>query len=89
MPESRIVSESNFYRLVSDLRDHFGTLMASGSWYQGPVSFFNACLAELDTALQEQDYDRVLELAMDEGFDMDSYSVPAAEFDEDEDEDFD
>ena len=59
--------------LISDLRDHFGTLAASSHWSFFPTSFLKACLAEIDTAVQERDYDRIIQIALDEGFDLDRY----------------
>ena len=62
-----------FADLVSDLRDHLGTLAASTDWYMPPASFFNACLAEIDTACRNRDYDRIIEMALDEGMNLDLY----------------
>lgn len=55
-------------RIYNDLRDHFGT----GSM-QFP--FMVAALGELDAAYQRGDWDHIISLALDEGFDMESYRV--------------
>ncbi len=69
--ETKVITR--FADLVSDLRDHFGTLAASTDWHMFPTSFFNACLAEIDTACSERDYDRIIQIALDEGMDLDKY----------------
>ena len=64
-------------RLFNDLRDHFGTMKASYSdtWHMVPESWVNAMLGSLDTAWRNGDYDEIIELALDEGFDLDQYRM--------------
>jgi len=64
-------------RLYRDLRDHFGTMKASynDTWHLVPESLVDAILAGLDTAWSQCDYDHIIELALDEGFDLDQYRM--------------
>jgi len=64
---------TRFADLVSDLRDYFGTLAASPDWHMFPTSFFNAGLADIDTAYRERDYDRIIQIALYAGMDLDKY----------------
>ena len=64
-------------RLLNDLRDHFGTMKASyhDTWHMVPEGWVDAALGSLDAAWQNGNYDYIIELAIDEGFDLDQYRI--------------
>ncbi len=64
-------------RLYRDLRDHFGTMkvVCHDTWSLVPEGLIDAILGGLDTAWVECDYDHIIELALDEGFDLDQYRM--------------
>ena len=61
--------------LVSDLREHFFEmkLAIEHAWSMVPQGWVDGCLGEIDTACRYGNYDRILELALDEGMDLDKY----------------
>lgn len=61
-------------RLYHDLQDHFGTANATIPWIAS-TSWLNMALAELDTAAENNDWDHIIEMALDEGFDIDRYAI--------------
>ena len=73
MVETKIVTK--LADLVSDLREHFFDmkLAMEYKWSMIPMSWVDGCLAEIDTACRYGDYDRIIELALDEEMDLDKY----------------
>jgi len=61
--------------IYRDLKDHFGTLMASQDFHLCGAPWAYGCLASLDTLWSQGNYDEILELALDEGFDMTKYRM--------------
>lgn len=61
-------------RLYHDLQEHFGTANATIPWICS-TNWLSMALAELDTAAANDDWDKVIEMALDEGFDLDKYVV--------------
>ena len=61
-------------RLYQDLQNHFGTANETIPWICSD-HWLTMALAELDTAVENNDWDHVIEMALDEGFDLDRYAV--------------
>ena len=61
-------------RLYRDLQTHFGTANESIPWICSD-HWLSAALAELDAAAEADDWDHVIEMALDEGFNIDDYVV--------------
>ena len=61
-------------RLYEDLQRHYGTANETIPWIHS-THWLSAALAELETAAQNGDWDHVIEMAMDEGFDLTKYYV--------------
>jgi len=59
-------------RLYQDLQNHFGTANETIPWICS-THWLSAALAELDTAVQNNDWDHVIEMAQNEGFQLKSY----------------
>ena len=61
-------------RLYRDLQNHFGTANATVPWIAS-TRWLNMALAELDTAVQNNDWDHVIEMARNEGFRIENYCL--------------
>lgn len=71
MPKEVNIDAARLYR---DLQNHFGTANETIPWICS-THWLSAALAELDTAAEADDWDHVIEMALDEGFDIDQYVV--------------
>ena len=69
MNETHDIDASRLYR---DLQNHFGTANETIPWICS-THWLSAALAELDTAVQNNDWDHVIEMAQNEGFQLKSY----------------
>lgn len=56
----------NITRLYEDLRDHYGT---------APYSFFTVALGRLDAAYEQHDWNTILQMAENEGFNPLDYAI--------------
>ncbi len=61
-------------QLYRDLQDHYGTANATIPWIAS-THWLNMALAELDTAYENQDWEHVVEMALNEGLDIDQYTL--------------
>jgi len=59
-------------RLYQDLQRHYGTANETIPWICS-THWLSAALGELDAAMDAQDYDHVIEMALDEGIDVTKY----------------
>lgn len=66
------ISPDGLARLYHDLQDHFGTANATIPWIASN-HWLDMALAELDTAYDNHDWDKVIEMALDEGIDVTKY----------------
>ena len=61
-------------RLYRDLQNHFGTASESIPWICS-THWLSMALAELETAARADDWDTVIKMAQDEGFDLERYVI--------------
>ena len=61
-------------RLYRDLQNHFGTANESIPWIYS-THWLSMALAELETAARADDWDTVIKMAQDEGFDLEHYVI--------------
>jgi len=61
-------------RLYHDLQDHFGTANATIPWIAS-THWLNMALAELDTMAENDDWEGICEMAVNEGFDLSRYEI--------------
>lgn len=59
-------------RLYRDLQNHFGTANETIPWICS-THWLSAALAELDVAVQNDDWDHVIGMAQNEGFRIENY----------------
>ena len=71
MPEEIQIDAPRLYR---DLQDHFGTANETIPWICS-THWLSAALGELDTLASNGDWNGVVELAKNEGFNIDDYVI--------------
>lgn len=59
-------------QLYTDLRDHYGTANETVPWIYS-THWLNMALAELDTLYTNEDWDAVIQLALEEHLDISKY----------------
>lgn len=59
-------------RLYQDLLNHFGTANETVPWICS-THWMSMAIAEVETAAKADDWDTVVEIAKNEGFDIDRY----------------
>ncbi len=71
MPEEITIDAARLYR---DLQNHFGTANETIPWICS-THWLSAALGELDAAAEADDWDHIIEMALNEGFDIEKYKI--------------
>lgn len=71
MPDEITIDAPRLYR---DLQNHFGTANETIPWICSS-HWLSAALGELDAAAEADDWEHVVEMAINEGFDIEQYRI--------------
>lgn len=68
-------AEIDVNRLHADLLEHFGTMLVLVESPTSPITqyFWEGCLGDIDTMYETGNYQGLVDLAEQEGFDMTTY----------------
>lgn len=71
MPDEITIDAPRLYR---DLQNHFGTANETIPWIYS-THWLSAALGELEAAAEADDWEHVIQMAIDEGFDIEQYKI--------------